>query len=212
MAKVELAEEKITQQSLSEIFLLSKKVGSVAFSDIVKVSSGFSVIPIDKSNNKLDKELLSHLNNILSEFLKRSTRTGFRSRSSRPNEVGRRLEESLVNELNKQPLSVRQMGSSGYPDIEVVHGGRTIYLEMKTSSVSESSSFRYFYYTGGKKIKSDARHLLLDITVSEEAPHYWKIEKCAVSDLSKLKLRLKCEFNAIKKDLLNEEARLLLIQ
>jgi hypothetical protein len=202
-------EEKNVQDLLSEIFLLPKKVGRIAFADVVKVSSGFSVIPIDKTNDKLDKELLSTLDSILSEFLKRSTRTGARSKSARVNEVGRHLEESLVHELNNQPLSVRQLKSAGYPDVEIVHSGRTIYLEMKTSSVTEESSFRYFYFTSGKKIKSDAKHLLLDVTVNQEDPHHWKIENWAVSDLSKLKLRLKCEFNASKKDLLDKEARLL---
>jgi hypothetical protein len=81
---------------------------------------------------------------------------------------------------------------------------------MKTSSLDENSSFRYFYYTNGKKIKCNAKHLLLDITVSEESPHYWKIQKGALSDLSRLKLRLKCEFNASKRDLLDREAELLL--
>lgn len=83
---------------------------------------------------------------------------------------------------------------------------------MKTSSLDENSGLRYFYYTNGKKIKCNAKHLLLDIKVSEESPHYWKIEKCALSDLSSLKLRLKCEFNASKSDLLDKEARLLLSQ
>jgi hypothetical protein len=67
------------QDSLSEIFLLSKKVGRVAFSDVVKASSGFNIIPVDATNDKLDKELISNLNNILSKFLKThaSTRSRF---------------------------------------------------------------------------------------------------------------------------------------
>jgi hypothetical protein len=209
-AKGKLVED--TEDSLSAIFLLSKKVGRVAFSDVVRTSSGFNVVPIDPID-KLDKELISNLNSILSRFLKTSASTRSRFQGSRVNEVGRRIEELLVNELNKPPtLSVKKLGSAGYPDIEISHSGRTIYLEMKTSSVTENSSFRYFYYTSGKKIKSNARHLLLDITVTEESPHYWKIEKWALSDLSKLKLRLKCEFNASKGDLLDKEARLLLSQ
>jgi hypothetical protein len=201
-----------TEESLSAIFLLSKKVGRVAFSDVVKASSGFSVIPIDVTNDKLDKELINNLSSILSKFLKTHTNTRSRFQGYRINEVGRRIEELLVNELNKQPLSVKRLPSAGYPDIEISHRGRTIYLEMKTSSVILESGFRYFYYTSGKKIKSDAKHLLLDITVSRENPDYWKIEKWALSDLSRLKLRLKCEFNASKSDLLDKEARLLLSQ
>jgi hypothetical protein len=200
-----------TEEPLSAIFILSKKVGRVAFSKVVRASSGFSVVPID-ANDKLDRDLISNFNSILSRFLKTHTNTRSRFHGTRVNEVGRRIEELLVNELNKQPLSVRKLASAGYPDIEIVHGGRTIYLEMKTSAVILDSGFRYFYYTSGKKIKSDAKHLLLDITVSRESPDYWKIEKWALSDLSRLKLRLKCEFNASKSDLLDKEARLLLSQ
>jgi hypothetical protein len=152
------------------------------------------------------------LTNILSKFLRTLTNTRSRLQGNRVNEVGRRIEELLVNELNKQqPLSVKKLGSSGYPDIEISHRGRIIYLEVKTSVILDSS-FRYFYYTNGKKIKSDAKHLLLDITISQESPHYWKIEKWALSDLSRLKLRLKREFNASKSDLLDKEARLMLSQ
>lgn len=197
--------------SISNAFLLSKAVGYVRFQEVVEESSGFFVIPFD-ATDELDKDLMRTLNNTLSKFLKTLTSTRSRLRGNRVNEVGRRIEELLVNELNKQPLSVKKLGSSGYPDIEISHRGRIIYLEMKTSSLDENSSFRYFYYTNGKKIKCNAKHLLLDIIVSEECPHYWKIEKWALSDLSMLKLRLKCEFNASKSDLLDKQARLLLSQ
>jgi hypothetical protein len=194
--------------SISSVFLLSKAVGYVRFQDVVKESSGFIIIPFD-ATDELDKDLMRTLNITLDKFLKTLTNTRSRLQGNRVNEVGRRIEELLVNELNKQPLFVKKLGSSGYPDIEISHRGRIIYLEMKTSSLDENSSFRYFYYTNGKKIKCNAKHLLLDIIVSEESPHYWKIEKWALSDLSMLKLRLKCEFNASKSDLLDTEARFL---
>jgi hypothetical protein len=197
--------------SISSVFLLSKAVGYVRFQDVVKESSGFIIIPFD-ATDELDKDLMRTLNITLDKFLKTLTNTRSRLQGNRVNEVGRRIEELLVNELNKQPLFVKKLGSSGYPDIEISHRGRIIYLEMKTSSLDENSSFRYFYYTNGKKIKCNAKHLLLDIIVSEESPHYWKIEKWALSDRSMLKLRLKCEFNASKSDLLDKEARLLLSQ
>lgn len=200
-----------TEASISSAFLLSKVVGYVTFDEVVRASSGFIVIPFD-ATDKLDKELRRSLDNSLSKFLKTLTNKRFRLQGNRVNEVRRRIEELLVNELNKPPLSVKKLGSSGYPDIEISHMGRIIYLEMKTSSLNETSSFRYFYYTNGKKIKCNAKHLLLDITVSEESPHYWKIEKWALSNLSRSRLHLKCEFNATKSDLLDNEARLLVSQ
>jgi hypothetical protein len=83
---------------------------------------------------------------------------------------------------------------------------------MKTSSVKVKSGFRYFYYTNTGKIKAVARHLLLDISVSQESRGYWKIDDWALSDLSKLNVTLKNEFNASnasKSDLMDINARII---
>jgi hypothetical protein len=77
---------------------------------------------------------------------------------------------------------------------------------MKTSAVKEKSSFRYFYYTNSGKIKAVARHLL---SVSQESKGYWKIDNWALSDLSKLNVNLKNEFNASKTDIMNEKAKII---
>jgi hypothetical protein len=65
------------------------------------------------------------------------------------------------------------------------------------------------YYTNSNKIKAVARHLLLDISVSQESKGYWKIYNWALSDLSKLNVNLKNEFNASKTDIMNEKARII---
>jgi hypothetical protein len=197
---------------ISSALLLSKEVIYVMFPEVVRVSSGFKVIPVDLTD-ELDRDLIRTLSGILNKFLKTLANTKSRLQGNRVNEVGRRIEELLVNELNKRPLFVKKLGSAGYPDIEITHLGRSIYLELKTfsssSSLSENSSFRYFYYTNGKKIKCNAKHILLAISVSEESPHYWKIEKWRWRDLSSLPVRLKCEFNASKSDLLDKQAQLI---
>ena len=120
------------------------------------------------------------------------------------NEVGRRIEKGLVNEMDKYPLRVRQLPKSGYPDIEIDYNGYIIYLEMKTSAVKKNSGFRFFYYTSGDKIKADARHLLLDIILTEETSRYWKVDSWALSNLSKLNVKVKKEFNISKSDLLEK--------
>jgi hypothetical protein len=111
--------------------------------------------------------------------------------------------------MNEQPLTVKKLPKTGYPDIEISHIDRITYLEMKTSSVKGQSTFRYFYYTNVDKIKAIARHLLLDISVTQESPRYWKIDNWALSDLSRLNVRLKTEFNASKSDLMNMDARIM---
>jgi hypothetical protein len=52
------------------------------------------------------------------------------------NEVGRRIEGTVVNEMNKLPLAVKRLGKTGYPDIEISYQDLIAYLEMKTSSVA----------------------------------------------------------------------------
>ncbi len=132
-----------TEASISSAFLLSKVVGYVTFDEVVRASSGFIVIPFD-ATDKLDKELRRSLDNSLSKFLKTLTNKRFRLQGNRVNEVRRRIEELLVNELNKPPLSVKKLGSSGYPDIEISHMGRIIYLEMKTSSLTKLQALDTF--------------------------------------------------------------------
>ena len=76
------------------------------------------------------------------------------------NEVGRRIEDALVHEMSKEPLTVKKLPKTGYPDIEISQTDQITYLEMKTSAVKGISGFRYFYYTNVGKIKAIARHLL----------------------------------------------------
>lgn len=193
---------------LEHVFGLSHKLGKISFALVVKQSTKYDVIPIDLQNPS-DKMLIDILNNLLNKFLKVSTSTRSRYQGNRINEVGRRIEEVLVHEMNKHPLIVKRLGKTGYPDIEISYEGNIYYMEMKTSSISEKSGFRYFYYTSGTKITASARHLLLDISVTQENQGYWRIDKWRLNDLSKLNVHLKNEFNASKNDLINEEARLL---
>ena len=62
---------------------------------------------------------------------------------------------------------------------------------MKTIAVNVKSGFRYLYYTNSGKIKAVTRHLLLNISVSQEGKGYWKIDDRAASDLSKLNVTQK---------------------
>jgi hypothetical protein len=49
----------------------------------------------------------------------------------------------------------------------------------------------------------------LDIAVTQENPGYWKVDKWSLSDLSKLTVKLKNEFNASNTDLMDERAKLM---
>ena len=82
------------------------------------MSTGYDIIPLNSSNES-DKKFIDILTNILKKFLKTSASTRSRYQGNRVNEVGRRIEETIVNEMNKLPLSVNRLGKTGYPDIEI---------------------------------------------------------------------------------------------
>lgn len=104
-----MVEEK--EQLLDSVFGLSKKLGKIPFPTVVK-STGFDVIPINIHNSS-DKMLIDALNKIFKDFLKTSTSTRSRYQGDRINEVGRRIEDALVHEMNKQPLTVKKMPKTG---------------------------------------------------------------------------------------------------
>jgi hypothetical protein len=194
----------VDEDVLKGIFKLADQVGSVPFPNIVKASSGFEVLPVNLAD-KMDKELIDKLNQILKSYLHTLAKTHYRLQGARANEVGSRIEAGLVHEMTRFSLQVRQLVEKGYPDIEILQDDdRLTYLEVKATSTVEPSDFRYFYYSSGKKIKGNARHLVLNIAIAKEAPEYWRIEKCAISDLSKLKVRLKAEFNATQREILDK--------
>ncbi len=172
--------------------------GVIAFSNLVRESSGFHVIPIDW-NSKADLDLLNHLSRALNAFVKLTERSGQRYRGNRINDIGKRFEYMVVEELKKTPLSVTMLGRPGYPDCMLRQGERITYLEIKTTGTIQTKSNIHlpsFSLSSCKKIESDARHLLLKVQFEEEENKIWKVVAWELRDLSLLKTRLKTEFNA----------------
>jgi hypothetical protein len=173
-------------------------LGAIGFSDLVRESSGHLVLPIDPGN-KEDMLLVKHLSQVLSAFLKLTERSGQRFTANRINDVGKRFEYMIADELRKTPLEASVLGRPGYPDCMLKQGERVTYLEIKTSASTSNDSNRHltqFSFSSGKKIKSDARHLLLKVQLEEEDDKIWKVVAWELRDLSALKTRLKTEFNA----------------
>ena len=115
------------------------------------------------------------------------------------NDVGKRFECMIAEELRKTPFEASVLGRPGYPDCVLKQGQRVTYLEIKTSACIHKEANRYlktFSFSSGKKIKSDARHLLLKVQLVEEDNKIWKVAAWELRDLSTLKTRLKTEFNA----------------
>ena len=180
---------------------ITKKMQGISFKDVIEVTSGYELIPINLQLEE-DAELIEKLILSCKNFLMLCKKAKRRFFGNRINEVSRAIENELVEEIRKTGLKPKTLPAMGYPDIELIdQHGRLTYIEVKISSTVKHSSLRSFYYTTGKKIKTDARHLLLGLLITEEKDKYWKIEEWTLTDLSKLTVHLKAEFNASNIDI-----------
>jgi hypothetical protein len=182
----------------SNEFWIRNGLTAISFSELVRESSGHLVLPIDPGS-KDDMFLLKHLSQALTAFVKLTEKSGQRFTGNRINDVGKRFEYMIAEELRKTPLEASVLGRPGYPDCVLKQGERVTYLEIKTSASIQKESNKYlktFSFSSGKKIKSDARHLLLKVQLEEEDNKIWKVVAWELRDLSTLKTRLKTEFNA----------------
>jgi hypothetical protein len=185
-------------EGLTAVFKLSKKVGVVSLSDLVEASTPYKVLPLNEDDPE-DKELLRYVEFALESFLKRCEKEEIRFKGNRINEIGKKFESILVDEIDKTPLEVTMLETSGYPDLEVRQGtSHVTYFDVKSTAniKQEQTNYRMFYYSSGTKIKAHARHLLIQLQMQEEANKYWKCVAWELREMSKLKLRLKTEFNA----------------
>jgi|GEM_PF-483967 len=179
-------------------FWIRNGLPAVSFADLVRESSGHLVLPIDPCSTE-DMLLLRHLSQALTAFVRLTEKSGQRFTGNRINDVGKRFEYMIADELRKTPLEASVLGRPGYPDCVLKQGERVTYLEVKTSGSVQKESNKHlktFSFSSGKKIKSDARHLLLKVQLEEEDNKIWKVVAWELRDLSTLKTRLKTEFNA----------------
>lgn len=93
---------------------LPKKLGRVSLSDLIEASSDFKALPLDM-NDPDDIELLRHVTFALNSFLKRCEKTQIRFKGNRINEVGKKFESILVEEIDKTPLEVAMLEEEWLP-------------------------------------------------------------------------------------------------
>ncbi|HOB59453.1 MAG TPA: hypothetical protein PK154_00930 [Methanoregulaceae archaeon] len=181
---------------IKEGIKISKRIQNIPFSDLLNATTPFEVYQLDLTNIH-DLELLTEIQSSANNFLKYVDRTHQRFEGRRINEVGRRIEEVFVEELKKTKLKPIQLSASGYPDIKIVDNqNRVTFLESKAVSQDWKSSFRSFYYTSGKKIDSNGRHLLIAWDISNETGNYWKVNGWKLVDLANLIITTKLEFQS----------------
>jgi len=106
-------------------FWIRNGLPAIEFADLVRESSGHAVLPLDLSD-KEDALLLRHLSYALTAFVKLTERSGQRFTGKRINDVGKRIEYMIADELRKTPLEASVLGRPGYPDCLIKQGERDL--------------------------------------------------------------------------------------
>lgn len=182
-------------------------VKDIPYSLVIKVISGYEVLPFDK-NHQADQALLARLTEAMHNATCKAYKQGIRS--TRRNEVGNYIEAFVKSALGNLGMSANvpsnsqgKRQSAGYPDILLEDiDGRMSYLECKTyQKKSKGSNFRSFYLQASNncKITCAARHLMATFEIVEEirdgenffVPTGWEIYT-----LEDLYMQVKHEINA----------------
>lgn len=179
--------------------------GTITFKELIKKTSDCEIIPLNLFEEK-DLEVVNEIKESAKRLMKVAGKARRRYQADRVNEVGNRIENEFVEILSGTSLEAETLGKAGYPDIKLSDKhGRITYLESKTTSKPwDKGGMRSFYYSSGRKINSDARHLLIGWKVKEEEPKYWELKEWKISELTDLELNLKKEYNATNKELYDD--------
>jgi len=184
-----------------------------SFATVAEACSGKKVLPLDDS--PAHRRVTAAIEKALATTLAELNQSDSPVRQLRRiNEASKFFEDGLLKELNTVPglrcdLPPNRAGKlqrSGYPDLRVVdlESGLVFYLDPKlVEQGSAASTFRTFYFepkTETLKITEDAVHLLVGIEHDGNSGQ-WTFSGWRVVDLSKLRVRLKAEFQASNADL-----------
>ncbi len=201
------------RQVVAWLFTNAESLEELDFRDVAEAASGKTVHPLILEN-PTDKALVDRINEAAVKCIAQMNAADSPTKGLRRiNEASRYFEEILLKELNhgdfacQFPLTAEgKQQRSGYPDLEILHKptGEITYLDPKLfEESSRESTLRTFYFEPRQKtakITKDARHLLLGFSHDGKDGN-WKFLQHELVDLSKLKVRLKAEFDASNRDL-----------
>lgn len=194
--------------------LLGEKLGerTFSFATVAGACSGKKVVPLDERESH--RRVAAAIEAALAQAIETLNAADSPVRSLRRiNEASRHFEDALLERLNAEPdlscgVPPNRRGDaqrSGYPDLRIVHepSGEVFYLDPKlVEDGSWDSTLRTFYFEPkGEtlKITDDAVHLLAGIGHDGKAGA-WQFTGYKLVDLSKLRVRLKAEFQASNAD------------
>jgi len=198
--------------------LLSENLSdrTFSFATIAEATSGKKVIPLDDSETH--QRVVAAINTALSTILPELSKPETPIQSlARINEASRFFEDALLEKLNSTPglscdIPPTKSGThqrSGYPDLRITDtaSGAVFYLDPKlVAEDSLDSTLRSFYFEPKDetlKITDDAVHLLVGISHNGK-PGKWEFKDWRLVDVSKIRVRLKAEFQASNADLYRE--------
>jgi hypothetical protein len=213
-----LAEEKKSDATefLGWLLQEDRDLKGIEFSEVLAATSGKKIIPIDPAT---DKPWIQKLGEILDRTLAKLNDPSHPIHSAgRINEASRFIEDELLAECSAvegwscgiPKTSSGEEQRSGYPDLRLVlEDGSVVYFDPKLHAAkSRDSSLRTFYYepkTTTGKVHDDARHLLVGVQHNEGRGGQLRFEGWELVDVSKIKVRLKAEFQASNKDMYRDE-------
>ncbi len=186
---------------------------SFDFATVAEACSGKRVLPLDDSPTH--RRILAAIENALAETLRELNAPDSPVKKLRRiNEASRFFEQGLQTRLHAipgldcetPPTRAGGRQRSGYPDLRLTdrETGAVFYLDPKlVEQNSVHSTLRTFYFEpkdGTLKITDDAVHLLIGIE-HDGKDGEWTFGRWHLVDLSKLKVRLKAEFQASNADL-----------
>lgn len=194
-----------------------RDLAGIAFGDVLAATSGKKILTVDPATDTpwLDK-LAASLDRTIAALNDPSHPI---HSVGRINEASRHIEDQLLKELNSIPGWICTIPKtadgkeqrSGYPDLRLeIEDGRVVYLDPKLyARDSRDSSLRTFYYepkTTTAKVHDDAIHLLVGVAHNSGEGGSLRFEKWDLVDVSRIRVRLKAEFQASNRDLYNTES------
>jgi hypothetical protein len=183
------------------------------FATIAEACSGKRVLPLE--DTPAHQRVTTAIHHTLKETLARLNQPDSPIRKLRRiNEASKFFEDGILAHINQTPglaceVPPTRSGEhqrSGYPDLRITDkaSGLIFYLDPKlVEHGSAESTFRTFYFEPKNetlKITDDAVHLLAGIE-HDGKDGQWTFTGWRLVDLSKLRVRLKAEFQASNADL-----------
>jgi hypothetical protein len=184
-----------------------------SFATVAEACSGKRVLPLtaDPAHRRVTAAIEQALKSTLAELNQPDSPV---RKLRRINEASQFFEDGILKHLNQisgivcevPPNRAGEHQRSGYPDLRIVdQESKTVfYLDPKlVEQGSIDSTFRTFYFEPKNetlKITDDAVHLLVGIE-HDGKDALWNFTGWRLVDLSKLRVRLKAEFQASNSDL-----------